>query len=417
MARKAASGSGTIRKKTVTRNGKEYTYWEARFTIGYDPGTGKQIQKSITGKTQKEVSQKLKAMTTEVDEGIYNEPSKLTVAQWMDIWTSEYLLSQKYGTIKHYKAQVNNHIIPALGAKKLTALTPHDIQRFYNMLLREGHTVKCKDDVGKKVVKKVPLSEKSVRNVHGILTKALSQAVKNGYIRTNPAEAAELPKKKKTEITPLSDKQVKQYIIQADSDSYGDLLKVILFTGMRENEALGLTWDCVDFQNGKLYIKKQLLKRKISEGGFTFAPLKNNKARTLCPAPFVMDILKGVREKQIRARLYAGEVWQGWQNEEQRAKWYVFATDLGQHLSPQTVYIHHKKIAAAAGAPDARLHDLRHTYAVLSLQNGDDIKTVQVALGHATAAFTLDVYGHVSEKMQKDSADRMQQYYASIKQA
>ena len=130
-----------------------------------------------------------------------------------------------------------------------------------------------------------------------------------------------------------------------------------------------------------------------------------------------MDILKGVREKQIRARLYAGEVWQGWQNEEQRAKWYVFATDLGQHLSPQTVYIHHKKIAAAAGAPDARLHDLRHTYAVLSLQNGDDIKTVQVALGHATAAFTLDVYGHVSEKMQKDSADRMQQYYASIKQA
>ena len=68
MARKAASGSGTIRKKTVTRNGKEYTYWEARFTVGYDPGSGKQIQKSITGKTQKEVSQKLKTMTTEVDE-------------------------------------------------------------------------------------------------------------------------------------------------------------------------------------------------------------------------------------------------------------------------------------------------------------------------------------------------------------
>ena len=417
MARKAASGSGTIRKKTVTRNGKEYTYWEARFTVGYDPGSGKQIQKSITGKTQKEVSQKLKTMTTEVDEGIYNEPSKLTVAQWMGIWTSEYLVSQKYGTVRHYKAQVNNHIIPALGAKKLTALTPHDIQCFYNMLLREGHTVKRKDENDKKVVKKVPLSEKSVRNIHGILTKSLSQAVKNGYIRTNPAAAAELPKKKKTEITPLSDEQVKQYIIQAGADGYGDLLKVILFTGLRENEALGLTWDCVDFKNGKLYIKKQLLKRNISEGGFTFAPLKNDKVRTLCPAPFIMDILKNVREKQIRARLHAGEIWQGWQNDEQRAKWYVFATYLGQHLSPQTVYLHHKKIAAAAGAPNARLHDLRHTYAVLSLQNGDDIKTVQNSLGHATAAFTLDVYGHVSEKMQKDSADRMQQYYTSIKQA
>lgn len=417
MARKAASGSGTIRKKTIKRNGKEYTYWEARFTIGYDPGSGKQIQKSISGKTQKEVAQKLKTMTAEVDEGIYNEPSKLTVAQWMDIWTSEYLLSQKYGTVKHYKAQVNNHIVPALGAKKLTALTPHDIQSFYNMLLREGHTVTYKNDNGEKAAKKVPLSEKSVRNIHGILNKSLSQAVKNGYIRVNPAEAAELPKKKKKEITPLSDKQVKEYLMHSDSDRYGDLLKVILFTGLRENEALGLTWDCVDFQGGKLYIKKQLLKRKISEGGYTFAPLKNNKIRTLCPAPFVMDILKGVREKQIRARLYAGQVWQGWQNDEQRASWYVFTSDLGQHLSPKTAYLHHKKIAAAADAPNARLHDLRHTYAVLSLQNGDDIKTVQNALGHATAAFTLDVYGHVSEKMQKDSADRMQQYYISIKQA
>lgn len=60
MAGKAASGAGTIRKKTVMRNGKEYTYWEARYTIGFDPGTGKQVQRSISGKTQKEVSQKLK---------------------------------------------------------------------------------------------------------------------------------------------------------------------------------------------------------------------------------------------------------------------------------------------------------------------------------------------------------------------
>ena len=60
MARKAAAGTGNIRKKTVKRNGKEYVYWEARYTAGYDPGTGKQIQRSITGKTQKEVAQKLR---------------------------------------------------------------------------------------------------------------------------------------------------------------------------------------------------------------------------------------------------------------------------------------------------------------------------------------------------------------------
>ena len=71
MARKAAAGTGTIRKKEIIKNGKTYTYWEARYTAGYDPGTGKQIQKSVTGKTQKEVSQKLKAATTAIDEGTY----------------------------------------------------------------------------------------------------------------------------------------------------------------------------------------------------------------------------------------------------------------------------------------------------------------------------------------------------------
>ena len=88
---------------------------------------------------------------------------------------------------------------------------------------------------------------------------------------------------------------------------------------------------------------------------------------------------------------------------------------LGDHLHPQRLYAHHKKIAAKAGAPDARVHDLRHTFAVLSLQNGDDVKTVQENLGHATAAFTLDVYGHVSERMKEDSAARMQGYFENLK--
>ena len=76
---------------------------------------------------------------------------------------------------------------------------------------------------------------------------------------------------------------------------------------------------------------------------------------------------------------------------------------------------HFKKLAASVGAPNARVHDLRHTYAVLSLQNGDDVKTVQGNLGHATAAFTLDVYGHVSERMKEDSANRMQQYIEGLR--
>ena len=126
------------------------------------------------------------------------------------------------------------------------------------------------------------------------------------------------------------------------------------------------------------------------------------------------DELGGGQKTQAMDRLKAGWEWQGWKDEKQRQTALVFTTAFGAHLHPQTVYNHFKKFAAQVGAPDARVHDLRHTYAVLSLQNGDDVKTVQGNLGHATAAFTLDVYGHVSERMKEDSAQRMQRYIEGL---
>ena len=82
-------------------------------------------------------------------------------------------------------------------------------------------------------------------------------------------------------------------------------------------------------------------------------------------------------------------------------------------MIPQTVVRHFKEIVTAIGRPDARFHDLRHSYAVASLRSGDDIKTVQSNLGHATA-FTLDVYGHVTNQMQEASAIRMEAYIKGI---
>ena len=81
---RAANGNGTIRKKTITKNGKEYTYYEALATVGYDLGTGKQIQRSVSGKTQKEVRQKLSKIVVDLDEGTYIQPSKETLGEWLD---------------------------------------------------------------------------------------------------------------------------------------------------------------------------------------------------------------------------------------------------------------------------------------------------------------------------------------------
>jgi len=398
MARKAtrnAQGGGTIRQRSDGR-------WEARYTVGIDPGTGKQIQKSVYAKTQKEVRQKLSEIVVELDQGTYFEPEKIKLSVWLDIWLNEYMGDKKYLTAKGYRAQCNAHIKPSLGAVSLPSLTSAMIHKFYNGLQNPEN-----DEKG--------LAAKSVRNVHGILSKALNQAVKIGYIRTNPCTNVTLPRVEKPDIKPLTDEQVKMFLKVAEEDEiYGLLLEVVIFTGLREAEAMGLTWDCVDLEKGRLTINKQLQKRPKSAGGFVFCSLKNDKTRILKPAPFVMELLKRRKAEQEMQHTVAGETWIEWTDHEENKDALVFTTLTGTNLSPQTVYNHFKKLAGEIGTPDATVHDLRHTYAVLSLQNGDDVKTVQGNLGHATASFTLDVYGHVSEHMQQASTDRMEQYIHTI---
>ena len=387
---KGAKGGGTIRQRPDGR-------WEARYTLGIDPGTGKQIQKSVYGKTQKEVRQKLTAITAEIDNGSYQEPCKMTVNEWLDIWLKEYMGDKKYGTIRNYKIACKYHIIPYIGKYRLSDLKPHIIQTLYNRLQRgeDGENA---------------LSPKTIRNVHGVLSKALNQAVWNELIRSNPAQLTTLPRKVRKDIETLSDEQIQKFSLLVEQDSYCVILKFILFSGVRESEAIGLTWDCIDSERGTIRIYHQLLKRTKETGGYTLSSLKNNKERLLTPPPMLMNMLKEQKRIQVQQRMKAGLAWRGWNSVEEQKTWFVFTTEFGDHYCPQTVYAHFKKIAKQIGAEKANVHSLRHTYAVLCLQNGDDVKTVQSNLGHATAAFTLDVYGHVSEKMKQDSANRMEAY-------
>ena len=388
MAKRAAAGSGTIRKRTINKNGKDYTYWEARYTAGYDPGSGKQIQRTITGKTQKEVSQKLKVATAAIDAGTYTEPSKMTVGEWLDIWTKEYLSQIKPRTAESYIIIANNHLKPGLGGTKLDRLDTHTVQTFYNGLSE------CKK-----------LSAKTVRNIHGVLHKALQQAVKNKYISYNPADDPVLPTPRKPEIKPFDDDQIKAFLKAVKGHTYEFLFVTVLFTGMREGEALGLRWSAVNLAKGTININSQLQKI-VGVKEYQLITPKNGKGRCITPPPFVIDTLQRVKDQQLENKNRYGECWED--------SGFVFTNELGQHLTPKPVYDSYKKIVAEIGVPEARFHDLRHSYAVASIRSGDDIKTVQENLGHATAAFTLDVYGHVTDQMKKESANRMERYIQSV---
>ncbi len=377
MKNRNAKGGGSVRQRD---NGT----WEARCTIN-----GK--SKSFYGKRQSDALKAMRAALAASDEGVYFEPKKFTLSQWLDIWLNEYVQpSVKPLTYAAYKTSANTHIIPALGNVKIALLNPTQVQAFYNDLLR---------------VKKI--SAKTIKNVHGVLHKALEQAVELHYIPVNATNACKLPRVEKKEIKPLAEAEIASFIDAAKDDEFADIFTVTLFLGLRRGEVCGLPWDAVNFKTNTITIKQQLSIARDGTG-YYIAPTKSDKIRSLTAPQFVMDLLREVKRKQAIQRVEHAFAWKDNHN-------LVFTNEEGQHIAPVTLYVHFKRIAEKIGRPDARFHDLRHTYAVTALQEGDDVKTVQQNLGHATASFTLDVYGHVSEKMKQESANRMQKYYESIK--
>lgn len=373
-----ANGSGTIYKRSDGR-------YEGKALIGYNPATGKPIRKSVYGKTQQEVRRKITEITSELDKGTYKEPSKLLLSEWLDIWLKDYTISLKPLTVKSYTSHVKNHIVPNLGAVPLNQLDTHTIQKFINQLAET-------------------LSPKTVKNIHGSLHQSLEQAVHIKYLPFNPADNCKLPKAKKKPIKPLDKTQVADFLKAIEGDRFQPVFIIDLFTGMRQSEIIGLTWDCVDFDNETLLIRRQWQKLK---GGYAFIEPKNDKSRIVRPPALVFNLLRQVKREQAESRLRAGSAWENKEN-------FVFTNELGQPYKHETIRLHFKKIVASMGVPDMRFHDLRHSFAVVSLQLGDDIKTVQENLGHHSAAFTLDTYAHATDSMKKESANRLDAFINSL---
>lgn len=388
---KSASGAGNLRKKTVTRNGKQYTYWEGRLTVGYDPGTGKQISRSFSGKTQKEVRQKMQQAAVSLTNGTYQAPVKQTVGGWMDEWLETYVVpTVKPLTATAYAASIKNHIKPAIGSIQLQALRGSHIQKLYNSMKDSG------------------LSAKTIKNTAAILHKAFSVAMKQGMIAMNPCDAADIPKGPAREITPLSDAQIPLFLEAIKEDPYCNAFALCLLAGLREGECLGLSWAQVDFENGRITVSQQLQKEKTKGGKYYILDsTKSGKPRIIEPPPIAFQYLRAEKKRQLQNRLRAGEYWDNPFD-------LVFTEANGRNIIPQTFHTHFKKIAAAIGCPDARPHDLRHTCATVAISSGANVKSVQSLLGHATASFTLNVYMHSSDSMRADTASRLQNYYETM---
>lgn len=378
MPKKKGNNEGHIRRRSDGR-------WEAQVTINGNK------RRSIYGKTRAEVSKKMKATLTALDNGTYQEPSRLTVSEWMNEWLTTFCAnSVKPLTLSSYQTAISNHIAPAIGEIRLQSVKGSHIQRLYNSMTDKG------------------LSPKTVKNTSAVLHKAFSIAIKQGYILSNPCDAATLPKAVKKEIKPLADSEIPLFLEAIKEDQFCNAYALCLFAGLREGECLGLSWKQVDFESGTLVISQQLQKEKRKGASYYIAPTtKSGKPRTIKPPAIAFDYLRAERRRQLENRMKNAA---RWNNPDDL----VFTDESGAHLPFSTFYKHFKNIAAGIGRPDARPHDLRHTAATVAIASGSDIKSVQSMLGHATASFTLNVYAHTSERMMQDTAARMQSYYDNL---
>lgn len=309
----------------------------------------------------------------------------LTVKEWFPIFLSDYCQNIKQSTLASYQQAFRNHISEILGEVELNKLCSEVVQYFIKILSNGDETRK-------------PLAAKSVKNIFGVLHKGLAVAHKLGYMNNDINNMVViLPKNNQSEIKPLTNDEIMILLNALEGSKYQSIIITAIFTGMRQSELLGLKWSDIDFNGCKINISRQLVRDKITHK-YVLTTLKNDKPRTLCPAPFLISMLKKEFESSGNDR-----------------DGFVFANECGGHLNHNAIYRFFKKTACKCLKRDnIRFHDMRHTYAVLSLQAGDDYKTLQENMGHYSAAFTLDRYGHCTDNMKSVSSQRMEDYYRSV---
>ncbi len=361
--------------------------WEYRWTDGVNPSTGKYIRRSVYAKTYTEILEKKRRIVAEMETtGRVLNPATTSLESWLYEWLDVYCNHLKATTVQLYRGYVNTRIVPALGAARLKDLHHSDIQKFVNELSEE-------------------VEPKTVSNYVGTLHKALRKAQELGYIRENPCDNISVPKRSKTEINTLPKSGLKTFFRYLQGDTCESFIKLCLFTGLRQSEAMGLSWDNVDLDSGVLVVKQQL--HLINGKGYKLDTPKHGKTRTVPLTPQAVEVLKEQKDRQAQ-----------WEHNSfghfDNPLNLVFTDELGNHLATNTIRKHFKRIAAEAGFPELRFHDLRHTFAVYSIQAGIDLKSISETLGHHSVAFTMDRYGHFTEEMQKTSAERLGRFISDL---
>lgn len=361
--------------------------WEGRFTIGYDDD-GKQIRKTVTGRTKKEMEDRFKELVKASNEGREPAPRKLTVKDFMNDWLDNVLPGTVAGaTEEQYRQTTRLYIIPHLGSKRLATLQPRDVTVMLNKLAKDTK------------------SANTQRLARAVLRRALRSAEIDGIVTRNVAALANAPKLSQGDGKALIPKQAKQLLAHIAGDRSEAAITVALSLGLRRAELLGLTWDDLQLKKkpARLTVRRAL-KRRRGVGLVLEEPKTARSRRTIHLPDPVKDALLRHRDTQADERAKAGDAW----NESPFNVDLVFRTELGEPIDPNNFGRLVRKACRDAKLPGSwGPHALRHSAASLLLAQGVPLKTISEVLGHSSIKVTADVYAHLMDDAKTEAAEAM----------
>ena len=377
---KRGQGEGSISKRP------DGTWW-ARISLGVT-SNGKRKRKAFYGKTRKEVQEKLTAALNDENNAGYIEPTKMTLAHWMDIWLCDYKKrSVKPSTFYRMCCTVEVHIKPHLGHYKLTDLRPDMVQKFVNQMDENG------------------LAPSTIKRNCSTLRIALHQAVKNELLPKNPASDIIRPPETKTAIRVLSPDDQERFIEAAKVTEHGEFFILALCTGMRLGEMLALTWDDVNFENNEISVTKSVTKlkdyyKKEESGKRYISNPKTEAGNRIIPLlPQIRELLINLKSVHNNFKVKFGNTYQD-EN-------LVFCHYNGKPFSSSGMHAKLKKMTKRIGIDDFHIHCLRHTFATRGLESGIELKVMQELLGHSSIQMTADLYTHVLPHKRKESMEKL----------
>ena len=375
----------------IQKRGDSYSI---RVSCGYD-SKGKQVIQSMTWKpepkmTAKQIEKELNRQAVMFEEvcnkGYQSKAIKFEV--FAEEWFEEYAKLNLRNTTYERMLQLRKRVYSAIGHLRMDKINPRQIQAFVNSLSKDG----ANERTGK------PLAPKTIRHNLSFVSDVFAYAVKMGVVSDNPCSKVTLPKNEQTEKKIYTHEQVQKFLSLLNDEplKYRTFFNLMIYSGFRRGEMLGLEWKDVDFENNIISVRRTS-NYTAKKGVYTDTTKTRKSQRTLKFPQEIMDMLKEYKAEQDEQALKFGDKWV--ETDRLYTKWN------GEPMQNGTPYFWLGEFCEKHDLPFYGLHSFRHLFASLLVNQGVDIVTVSGALGHSTVSTTSNIYCHMLEESRAKVSD------------